>query len=60
LLDSIPTADILKALVRREGVNYVHMQNDNIHCLMINNHFVGLGAGLSEFDCVNKGSASNG
>lgn len=55
LLDSIPTAELIEALVKREGVNYLcsNLVKGNsipIHCMMVNDTFVGIGRGLQEYD----------
>ena len=46
LINSIPTAELIKVLAEREGVVYSH--SVNIHILMVHDCFVGAGDSMVE------------
>ena len=56
VLNSIATEELIKELVKREGVNYTCINSignkpGHVHCLMVNNSFVNIGNKvLQEYD----------
>lgn len=54
LLNSMTTADLMRALAKREEVSYLFTDNNqkSVHVVMFNDYYVGISAELHEFETV--------